>query len=726
MKTKLFHLTVLWIVTATLPPCFAQDLPYSSGSTGADGAFTVNVINGFGVRLSHTMGYDAGRQEMVVYGGGYYNGYPNSSTINLVDRSDTQVLANGSWSQKSASGPTQRRYCGMSYDSQYNKLFLFGGLLSTSNVYNNLYEWTGSGWTTVSASPTPTQRYGHAMAYDPVNQESVTFGGWTGSAALSETRTFDGVSTWTVKSPVNKPSARYHTKMVWDAARQEIVLFGGYEPATTSAKNDTWVWDGSDWTEETPATTTPPPRYDFAMGYDGVNNRVVIFGGYRNDTQEYLNDTWVWNGTDWTEIPTTQALTPRSAVEMAWDSTAKELYLTGGRDQGYLDRQDTWVWDNTKNDWVQIGGPLYMVDMNAKPNGVWNYTTINVPTGITVDFVPNAANSAVTWLASDDVIIDGVVSLDGKHGALRDNIPVHAAPGGPAGFAGGLGGNRVELYNSVAGTPGSGPGGGAPGINPNNIGDDGQHNGVYGNPYIVPLKGGSGGGGGAVYLSTTKGGNGGGGAGAMLIASSRDVTINGVIRANGGYYGRNISHSASTSSGRGGHGSGGAVKVVCDRLLGNGRIETKGGNGQYSSTSIGGYVRLESYLRPFDISGQVYTATRSNSAPVQSVDYGSPAALVITSVDGESVANPPSGSFANPDVVFSDSGDVTIIVTATNVPDGTPVTLKIVHSAGTINLPAGGDPDVTLSGGTATFTATVPEGFGTIQAFAEYDITPAP
>ena len=231
----------------------------------------------------------------------------------------------------------------------------------------------------------------------------------------------------------------------------------------------------------------------------------------------------------------------------------------------------------------------------------------------------------------------------------------------------------------------------------------------------------TGGGGGAVWQSTIEGGNGGGGGGVILIASSRDITLNGTVRANGGILGSN---QFSSGTG-GGYGSGGAVKFVCDRVLGSGVIETKGGNGVSSGTG-GGYVRLEAYLRPFFDAGQVQAASVSTAVPVQSMNYGNPATLVITSVDGEGVANPPSGSFASPDVVFSESGDVDIVVTATNVPDGTPVTVKIVHSTGTINLPAGGDPDVTLSSGTATFTATAPEGFGTIQAFAEYDITPAP
>jgi hypothetical protein len=94
-------------------------------------------------------------------------------------------------------------------------------------------------------------------------------------------------------------------------------------------------------------------------------------------------------------------------------------------------------------------------------------------------------------------------------------------------------------------------------------------------------------------------------------------------------------------------------------------------------------------------------------------------------VKGVNVVQPPTGSFQSPDVVFSEPGPVTITVTAANIPDGTPVTARIVTASNTINLPAAADPPVTLAAGTANFTTTVPAGHGTIQAFATFNINPA-
>ena len=73
--------------------------------------------------------------------------------------------------------------------------------------------------------------------------------------------------------------------------------------------------------------------------------------------------------------------------------------------------------------------------MSAKPDGIWNYTTINIPAGVKVSFTKNAANTGVIWLATGDVNIAGEVNLDGADGTLnvaRGN----EAPGGPGGFRG--------------------------------------------------------------------------------------------------------------------------------------------------------------------------------------------------------------------------------------------------------------------------------------------------
>ena len=85
--------------------------------------------------------------------------------------------------------------------------------------------------------------------------------------------------------------------MAWMASQNNIVLFGGSTALTLS---QTWVWDGTNWTQKSPATT-PPARYYQGMAPDSAHNQVVMFGGSSGGGfANALNDTWVWDGTNWT------------------------------------------------------------------------------------------------------------------------------------------------------------------------------------------------------------------------------------------------------------------------------------------------------------------------------------------------------------------------------------------------------------------------------------------
>src|SRR5436190_18603392 len=73
----------------------------------------------------------------------------------------------------------------------------------------------------------------------------------------------------------------------------------------------------------------------------------------------------------------------------------------------------------------------------AVPNsGVFNFTTVNIPSGVTITFTRNSTNKPLTILASGDVVIAGTINIDGKPG----NGNGSGGFGGPGGFSGGSGG----------------------------------------------------------------------------------------------------------------------------------------------------------------------------------------------------------------------------------------------------------------------------------------------
>jgi hypothetical protein len=76
--------------------------------------------------------------------------------------------------------------------------------------------------------------------------------------------------------------------MAYDPAIGEMVLFGG---DATDFLDDTWSYDGSTWTEKSP-TTSPPAREAASMAYDPAIGKVVLFGGFGAGGP--YGDTWTY------------------------------------------------------------------------------------------------------------------------------------------------------------------------------------------------------------------------------------------------------------------------------------------------------------------------------------------------------------------------------------------------------------------------------------------------
>jgi mannan endo-1,4-beta-mannosidase len=204
---------------------------------------------------------------------------------------------------------------------------------------------TWSSWTNVAASG-PLAAYQGAMAYDSASGTSVLF------TTSGQTWTWNG-TTWTQQTPPTSPPARWSASMAYDAGHHQVVLFGGCTgPGCTTYLNDTWTWDGSTWTEQHP-TLSPPARDGATMAYyagcQGCSS-VVLYGGYGGLGAVEYTDTWSWNGSDWNELVANYVTLagagpgPRVNAQMAYDQANGTLVLFGGAADNSL--ADTWIWSN--------------------------------------------------------------------------------------------------------------------------------------------------------------------------------------------------------------------------------------------------------------------------------------------------------------------------------------------------------------------------------------------
>ena len=126
-----------------------------------------------------------------------------------------------------------------------------------------------------------------------------------------------------------------------------LLIFGG-EDTDFEPLGDTWRYDGTAWTQLQPAHSPSPRRGAVAAAFDGT---IVLFGG---DTlpPSYgdwlsVDETWVWDGTDWTEEHPAESPDARSFAAMA--AAGGELVLFGGGNFGgsFQAPAGTWTWDGS-------------------------------------------------------------------------------------------------------------------------------------------------------------------------------------------------------------------------------------------------------------------------------------------------------------------------------------------------------------------------------------------
>jgi hypothetical protein len=135
---------------------------------------------------------------------------------------------------------------------------------------------------------------------------------------------YDGAS-WTAVTPVGAvPAGRAGQMMAYDSARSRTVMFGG-RTGPQNYVNETWEWDGTSWALLSPAAS-PAARGYAAIAYDPVRQRTVMSGGTGYSGP---NQTWEWDGSNWTSAPT--AITPPSAYynRMVYDTARQRLVLHG-------------------------------------------------------------------------------------------------------------------------------------------------------------------------------------------------------------------------------------------------------------------------------------------------------------------------------------------------------------------------------------------------------------
>lgn len=247
---------------------------------------------------------------------------------------DAWRLQGATWTQIAGPVPPARRHGAMVYDSVRQCLVLFGGLDNGGSL-DDTWEWNGATWSQRLSASTPPARYYHGMAFDPVRGVTVLYGGLTGSVLADDHWEWNGTD-WQQRTPALSPGARLQPTLVFDPTHDAVLLHGGSSPfgSTQLPNNDTWTWDGANWTRWFPATP-PPMRSGGRAVADLHRGRVVLHGG-GNDPF-----AWEWDGAEW-RILLQASPGLRAGHVMAYDAAARRVVLHGGGN-GYW-AFDTWIY----------------------------------------------------------------------------------------------------------------------------------------------------------------------------------------------------------------------------------------------------------------------------------------------------------------------------------------------------------------------------------------------
>ncbi|MBI1291095.1 hypothetical protein GC173_07605 [bacterium] len=319
-------------------------------------------------------------------------------------------------------------------------------------------------------------------------------------------------------------------------------------------------------------------------------------------------------------------------------------------------------------------------------DGVYHFTSVTIPANVTVKLrADRCGYHPVYWLSSGPVLIAGTLDLNGEipvevpYGMItRPTIP------GPGGFPGGVG----EASELALAQPGLGPGGGQ---FPSASGSHATAGYLafgfppYGNPFLVPLIGGSGGAGsprdnGLNPIRTVL--SGGAGGGAILIASDASIVVAGQILALGGDKLDGREGGVFPQVYLSGAGSGGAIRLVAPSISGSGKIATRRGEFDFSPAPGGdGRVRMEALEDTFSgpVLGSSRRVTLLDSTPLGLPSDSPTGTVTVTRIAGVAVPVRPGGGFAAPDLEMDDAAPVQIEIEARHVPIGTTVTVYLFN-----------------------------------------------
>ncbi|MEQ8786310.1 MAG: kelch repeat-containing protein [Pirellulaceae bacterium] len=213
--------------------------------------------------------------------------------------------------------------------------------------------------------PSPVRIF-NQVCYDTRRGRAVFFAGGRTFALDPKTNTFTDLQ------PARSPTACQQlawANMGYDPVNDEVVLFGGGDALNLTGGAQTWLYDCEKNTWRRAAGDVEPPlRCTSPIVTDPESGVLVMFGGYTQ--QAALNDTWVYHCADrrWERREPDPSPPPMFAPAATYIGSGRVLVCeydatTGQRTQSATRApKETWIYDVAANTWTPIADTL---DLNG-------------------------------------------------------------------------------------------------------------------------------------------------------------------------------------------------------------------------------------------------------------------------------------------------------------------------------------------------------------------------
>ena len=362
------HLLFLGGVCPTGTPA-EQELFEYDGTT-----WTESTIGQIFRGLGQATAYDAFRDHIVTYGGTTIGGGdPTASTLILTER--------GNWRGPTLSStPAARSWPVFESDPLGRGIVLFGGLSEVGGFYGiESWQYAGGTW-----GGSPGQATAPPDCTNPVNTFDTDRSRLIALCSGNYIWEFDGTE-WKDFGTNDIPDERRFTGIAYDAKLKKVVLFGGF--FGNNYRNDTWLWDGSKWTElDIDNDDRPERRGNFVMWYDAAQQKTILYGGIGrpnlNSKVTRFSDMWSFDGTRWTKMNVTQTPGVRFRPLIHVNPANGKLLLFGGLRSEPIDEDsirqfygdDTWEWDGASSTWTQLH-PEHRPPARQNGGLAWDPTT---------------------------------------------------------------------------------------------------------------------------------------------------------------------------------------------------------------------------------------------------------------------------------------------------------------------------------------------------------------